>query len=98
MYLKVWGDPPNPGFFNKTSPIWLMGRLPEGARSPSLYIHCGDRDSLGFLKYALEAHKILKSRKISHALRVTGGGHTWDVWNGQSQDWLRWVDGKFRRK
>ena len=91
VYLKVWGSPPDPAYFASTSPLALMQKLPERSRRTAMYLHCGDRDSLGFLKYAIQAHQVLRQRKIRHAFRVSGGGHTWDVWNAQAEDWLRWT-------
>jgi len=92
VYKRVWGDPPDAERWAATSPIELMKRLEPGPGVPGLYLHCGDDDRLGFLDYALLAHRILSERKIPHELRVTDGGHVWSVWAETTADWLGFLN------
>ena len=92
IYQRTWGNPPDPIFFEKTSPLHLMERLPADSLFPALYVHCGDRDGLGFLEYAQKARQILEKRNLPHEFSVTPGGHRWEVWGAEAERWLVFVD------
>lgn len=96
IYKRVWGYPADAAHWKSTSPIALMAALAEGATVPALYLQCGDHDKAGFLEHALHAHRLLLERKVPHELRVNDGGHTWSAWTTATEDWLRFVDGKWR--
>jgi enterochelin esterase-like enzyme len=96
IYHRTWGNPPNALFFEKASPRHLMQRLPADSQFPALYVHCGDRDGLGFLEYAQKAQQILEERQLPHVFSVTPGGHRWEVWGAEAPGWLVFVDGHWQ--
>ena len=91
-YRRVWGHPPDREHFDRASPQLLMSQLTAQGGNPGLYLHCGDSDGLPFLDYARRAHRVLEARRIPHLLRISPGGHQWEVWIRQADDWLVFLD------
>ncbi len=95
IYLEAWGSPPDRAWFERSSPLHLVRSLPVGTRFPRIWLSCGDDDALGFLAHTLAVHDALEERKLDHELRVLDGGHSWELWRSQSEDWLRFIEGSW---
>ncbi len=91
IYRPVWGHPPDAAHWRRTSAVALMSRLEPGPAAPRLYLSCGRQDRLEFAPLAQAASDLLNARGVDHALRLTPGGHTWDLWAAEGPHWLRWV-------
>jgi putative tributyrin esterase len=91
VYRRVWGDPGDPAWFARASPMHLLASLPLDAPMPALYVFCGADDELGFQAFADAAHGVLVERGIDHAYRVGPGGHTWKVWAAEAPQWLAFI-------
>jgi putative tributyrin esterase len=99
LYGKVWGRPPNQTHWRRSSPIDLIRKLRKGMTSaPALYIHCGDKDPLGFYAYAKLASRLLKKKGIAHVFSTTPGGrHSWRIWKAETSKWLDFVGRRWRK-
>lgn len=91
VYKRVWGNPPDPAWFAKASPMELLRTLPLDAPMPALYLQVGRSDELGFAAFAEAAHRVLVERGVDHTFHVTPGGHAWTVWAAETPAWLAFV-------
>ncbi len=69
----VFGDPPDPAFWEQNSPIALARRA--NLAGLQIYFDCGDRDDFGFESGALALDKVLSARDIPHEFHIYPGRH-----------------------
>ncbi len=69
----VFGDPPDPAFWEKNSPIALARKA--NLAGLQIYFDCGDQDDFGFESAAAALDKVLTSRHIPHEFHIYPGRH-----------------------
>ena len=69
----VFGDPPDPSFWEENSPIALAGKA--NLAGLQIYFDCGDQDDFGFESGATSLDKVLTSRRIPHEFHIYPGRH-----------------------
>jgi S-formylglutathione hydrolase FrmB len=69
----VFGNPPDPVFWDRNSPI-VLARIANLA-GMKIYFDCGDQDDYGFDAGARALGKILTSRHIPHEFHIFPGRH-----------------------
>lgn len=73
MLGGVFGNPPDPSFWEQNSPI-VMART-ANLTDLKIYFDCGDEDDFGFNSGAAALDKVLTSRRISHEFHIYPGRH-----------------------
>jgi enterochelin esterase family protein len=91
----AFGRPVDLRRFHAASPFTLIPALAAARPRPTLYLTCGDDDELDLEEGNLLFHLALKRAGIESELRVTNGGHTWDVWTRELDPVLRFVGAAF---
>ncbi|MCF8303609.1 MAG: esterase family protein [Bacteroidales bacterium] len=86
----TFGVPFNVDKWRKNNPFGLI--TPDTTKHMPVYITCGDDDHLGFYNGAMEMYKLLQLYDYPSELRITDGGHSWDVWNREVVDILLYFD------
>jgi S-formylglutathione hydrolase FrmB len=71
----VFGNPPDPAFWERNSPLALARAAPLAALK--IYFDCGSEDDFGFDAGATALDKILTARKIPHEFHLYPGRHDW---------------------
>jgi S-formylglutathione hydrolase FrmB len=69
----VFGDPPDPAFWEQNSPIALARKA--NLAGLEIYFDCGDQDDFGFESGATVLDKVLTSRRIPHEFHIYPGRH-----------------------
>ena len=69
----VFGDPPDPNFWEQNSPIALARKA--NLSGLQIYFDCGDQDDFGFESGATALDKALTSRRIPHEFHIYPGRH-----------------------
>jgi S-formylglutathione hydrolase FrmB len=69
----VFGDPPDPSFWEQNSPIALARKT--NLAGLQIYFDCGDQDDFGFESGATALDKVLTSRSIPHEFHIYPGRH-----------------------
>jgi S-formylglutathione hydrolase FrmB len=69
----VFGDPPDPAFWERNSPIALARKA--NLANLQIYFDCGDQDDFGFESGATALDKVLTSRRIPHEFHIYPGRH-----------------------
>jgi Predicted esterase len=69
----VFGDPPDPSFWEQNSPIALARKA--NLAGLQIYFDCGDQDDFGFESGATALDKVLTSRRIPHEFHIYPGRH-----------------------
>jgi S-formylglutathione hydrolase FrmB len=69
----VFGDPPDPAFWEQNSPIALARKA--NLAGLQIYFDCGDQDDFGFESGAIALDKVLTSRRIPHEFHIYPGRH-----------------------
>jgi S-formylglutathione hydrolase FrmB len=69
----VFGDPPDPAFWEQNSPIALARKA--NLAGLQIYFDCGDQDDFGFESGAAALDKVLTSRRIPHEFHIYPGRH-----------------------
>ena len=69
----VFGDPPDPAFWERNSPIALARKT--NLAGLQIYFDCGDQDDFGFESGAAALDKVLTSRRIPHEFHIYPGRH-----------------------
>jgi S-formylglutathione hydrolase FrmB len=69
----VFGDPPDPAFWEQNSPIALARKA--NLTGLQIYFDCGDQDDFGFESGATALDKALASRRIPHEFHIYPGRH-----------------------
>jgi S-formylglutathione hydrolase FrmB len=69
----VFGDPPDPSFWEENSPITLAGKA--NLAGLQIYFDCSDQDDFGFESGATSLDKVLTSRRIPHEFHIYPGRH-----------------------
>src|ERR1700682_5035496 len=64
----VFGDPPDPAFWERNSPIALARKA--NLANLQIYFDCGDQDDFGFESGATALDKVLTSRRIPHEFHI----------------------------
>jgi S-formylglutathione hydrolase FrmB len=70
---SVFGNPPDPAFWDRNSPLVLARTANLSALK--IYFDCGDQDDYGFESGATALDKILTSRHIPHEFHLFPGRH-----------------------
>ena len=74
----VFGNPPDPVFFEKSSPLNLVRAAPLTAMQRlTIYFDCGSQDRYGFDRGVAQLDKLLAGRGIAHEAHIYPGGHNW---------------------
>ncbi len=76
MLNEVFGQPPDPAFWDRNSPFTLA-RESKGLARMKIYFDCGQQDFYGFDAGAQALHNLLASRGIPHEFHLYPGGHDW---------------------
>jgi S-formylglutathione hydrolase FrmB len=75
---KVFGDPLDPEFADKNSPLRLVRTAPlPSMRRLTIYFDCGAQDRFGFDRGTAELDQLLTGRGIAHEAHIYPGGHNW---------------------
>jgi S-formylglutathione hydrolase FrmB len=69
----VFGDPPDPSFWEQNSPIAMARTANLGG--VKIYFDCGDEDDFGFDSGARALDKVLTERRIPHEFHIYPGRH-----------------------
>jgi S-formylglutathione hydrolase FrmB len=69
----VFGDPPDPSFWEQNSPIALARKA--NLTGLQIYFDCGDQDDFGFETGAAALDQVLTSRRIPHEFHIYPGRH-----------------------
>jgi S-formylglutathione hydrolase FrmB len=69
----VFGDPPDPTFWEQNSPIALARKA--NLAGLQVYFDCGDQDDFGFESGATALDKVLAPRRIPHEFHIYPGRH-----------------------
>jgi len=69
----VFGNPPDPAFWDRNSPIALAHTADLSGLK--IYFDCGDQDDYGFEAGATALDKVLSSRHIPHEFHIYPGRH-----------------------
>jgi S-formylglutathione hydrolase FrmB len=78
LMSEVFGDPPDPAFYEKNSPFHLADTAPVGAlRRMTINFDCGAQDRYGFDSGTVAMDKLLTRRGVAHQAHIYPGGHDW---------------------
>jgi len=58
----------------------LWGNLLESKKKPKYYLSVGDDDAFNIVPVVTKLQQDMLRDKIPNELRITNGGHSWDVW------------------
>jgi S-formylglutathione hydrolase FrmB len=95
-YLSgAFGRPVDPARFRAASPFTLIPAFAAARPRPALYLTCGDDDELDLEEGNLLFHLALKRAGIESELRMTDGGHSWEVWARELDPVLRFIGAAF---
>ena len=74
----VFGNPPDPVFFEKNSPLNLARSAPVAAMHRlTIYFDVGAEDRYGFNRTVVQLDRLLAGRGIAHEAHIYPGGHNW---------------------
>jgi S-formylglutathione hydrolase FrmB len=90
-FTGAFGTPVDLARFHAASPFTLIPRLAAANPRPALFLTCGDDDELDLEEGNVLFHIALERAGIRSELRITDGGHTWDVWARELEPVLRFV-------
>jgi|AntRauTorckE6833_2_1112554.scaffolds.fasta_scaffold06062_7 enterochelin esterase family protein len=74
---KTFGDPANTKRYQKENPFVIA--TADSSKHLPVYISCGD-DDMQLYHRSVQMYDTLTSKGYSAELRITDGGHTWEVW------------------
>ena len=94
-FTGAFGTPVDLARFRAASPFTLIPQLAAASPRPALYLTCGDDDELDLEEGNLLFHLALERAGIRSELRITDGGHTWEVWARELDPVLRFVGAAF---
>lgn len=96
-FTGAFGTPVDLARFRAASPFTLIPQLVAADPRPALYFTCGDDDELDLVEGNLLFHVALVRAGIDSALRITDGGHNWEVWARELDPVLRFVGAAFEQ-
>ena len=73
MLGGVFGNPPDPFFWEQNSPIAIARTASLGG--VKIYFDCGDEDDFGFDSGARALDRVLSERRIAHQFHIYPGRH-----------------------
>jgi S-formylglutathione hydrolase FrmB len=77
LATKLYGDPPDPEFFDQHSPLTLARRQAAALRQLKIYFDVGSEDRYRFDVGNQRLHETLESLGIPHEFMLASGGHGW---------------------
>jgi len=79
----TFGEPANHKKYQQENPFHLA--TTDSSRQMPVYITCGDDDK-GLFHYSIAMYDTLQKKGYTSELRITDGGHSWDVWSKEIED------------
>ena len=86
--------PPEPVWGSDNDLFYLVDRLAKRKRRPMLYQWCGTEDYL--FEHNERFYRHAKQRGVRVSYSKSPGGHTWDKWDEQIENFLSWLPLKER--
>lgn len=96
FFVGAFGRPVDLERFRAASPFAMIPAFARAAAPPALFLTCGDDDELDLEEGNLLFFLALRRAGIDAELRITDGGHGWDVWAREIDPVLRFVGTRFR--
>jgi S-formylglutathione hydrolase FrmB len=90
-----FGSPVDLARFRAASPFTLIPAFAAAASRPAVYLACGDDDELELAQATLLFYEALHRAGIPVELRISDGGHNWEVWARELEPMLRFAAGAF---
>ena len=76
LFVKVFGDPIDPKFWELNSPFVLARKNSTALSTMKIYFDCGTEDSFGFYRGAGDLDQALTAVRIPHEFHLYPGGHS----------------------
>ena len=80
LFGPVFGKPFDPARFNAANVFAPLSRFDDPAEVPPIYLASGDDDYFGLHHGAMALFAAMEARGNRVELRITDGGHTWELW------------------
>jgi len=87
----VYGEPFDPERFRSWTVFDRLKHASPAAAELKYWLAAGDKDFSGILSGTVRLHQELLERGIASDLRITSGGHTWELWNQSIDPALSWL-------
>jgi S-formylglutathione hydrolase FrmB len=94
-FSGAFGDPVDLARFRAASPFTLIPSFAAATPRPALFLTCGDDDDLGLDEATLLFYLALRRAGVPAELRITDGGHDWQLWSRELGPVLRFVGAAF---
>jgi S-formylglutathione hydrolase FrmB len=87
--MSVFGSDGSPARRSNDVFALVRGMTPDQLGSlPYFYISCGTEDAVNFT-HNFEFMSLLLEKKVPHEYHHFPGAHTWTIWDGQAQEFLK---------
>ncbi len=86
---KTFGDPVDKEKYERENPFVLA--TDNADDQMPVYITCGD-DDLGLFHYSIDMYDTLRLKGYPVELRITDGAHTWEVWEREIENVIRFFN------
>jgi len=91
MFGGVYGEPFDPERFRSWTVFDRLKHASPAAAKLKYWLAAGDKDFSGILSGTVRLHQELLERGIASELRITSGGHTWELWSQSIDPALSWL-------
>ena len=91
MFDGVYGEPFDPERFRSWTVFDRLKHAPREAAHLKYWLAAGDKDFSGILSGTVRLHQELLERGMASELRITSGGHTWELWGQSIDPALTWL-------
>jgi enterochelin esterase family protein len=95
LFTGAFGRPVDLARFRAASPFTLVPAFARRTVRPALFLTCGDDDGLDLTESNLLFYSELVRAGVHAELRITDGGHDWDLWARELEPMLRFVGARF---
>lgn len=96
LFVGAFGRPVDLERFRAASPFAMIPAFARAAPRPAVFLTCGDDDELDLEEGNLLFFLALKRAGVDAELRITDGGHGWEVWSREIDPVLRFVGARFK--
>lgn len=98
LLASGFGRPVDLARFRAASPLGMVPAFARASPRPALFLTCGTGDELGLAEANRVFHRALQDAGVAAELRLTDGGHDWDLWSRELEPVLRFVGAHVRAR